>query len=142
MVSISIPLKPNALSPSIATTGRPVSRAPLPSVRGARMRLSSRMPGAALAVQCSTCYTAVPTIHQILLERTKPDSVTGSGPEPSGSKRAALRFIRSCSASLTQESAQALQAEFSAPVLCAFGMTEATHQVTTTDIGQDENPCA
>jgi acyl-CoA synthetase (AMP-forming)/AMP-acid ligase II len=83
----------------------------------------------------ATWYTAVPTIHQILLERSKT--------EPSGSKRAALRFIRSCSAPLTPETAQALQSEFSAPVLCAFGMTEATHQVTTTGIdvtGQDENP--
>jgi acyl-CoA synthetase (AMP-forming)/AMP-acid ligase II len=83
----------------------------------------------------ATWYTAVPTIHQILLERSKT--------EPSGTNRAALRFIRSCSAPLTPEVAQALQAEFSAPVLCAFGMTEATHQVTTTGIdgtGQDETP--
>jgi len=83
----------------------------------------------------ATWYTAVPTIHQILLERSKT--------EPSGTQRAALRFIRSCSAPLTPEVAQALQAEFSAPVLCAFGMTEATHQVTSTGVagtGQDETP--
>jgi acyl-CoA synthetase (AMP-forming)/AMP-acid ligase II len=84
----------------------------------------------------ATWYTAVPTIHQILLERAKTDS----GIDSSGSKRAALRFIRSCSAPLTQETAQALHGEFSAPVVCAFGMTEATHQVTTTSIDQDENP--
>jgi acyl-CoA synthetase (AMP-forming)/AMP-acid ligase II len=36
--------------------------------------------------------------------------------------------------------AQALQAEFSAPALCAFGMTEATHQVASTGIDQDVNP--
>ncbi|MDT5138186.1 MAG: hypothetical protein QOD58_2448 [Mycobacterium sp.] len=80
----------------------------------------------------ATWYTAVPTIHQILLERI----ATGRTESP----RAALRFIRSCSAPLTPEVAQALQAEFSAPVLCAFGMTEATHQVASTGIDQDVNP--
>ena len=85
----------------------------------------------------ATWYTAVPTIHQILLERAKADQ-----PEK---ERVALRFIRSCSAPLTPETAQALQDEFGAPVVCAFGMTEATHQVTTTAIGgtdQTENPAA
>lgn len=77
-------------------------------------------------------YTAVPTIHQILLERNKN--------ETPGSRRAALRFIRSCSAPLTPETAEALQAEFAAPVVCAFGMTEATHQVATTAVNEDENP--
>jgi acyl-CoA synthetase (AMP-forming)/AMP-acid ligase II len=80
----------------------------------------------------ATWYTAVPTIHQILLERAK----TGR-PE---SERARLRFIRSCSAPLTTEAAVALQDKFSAPVVCAFGMTEATHQVATTGIDQDEKP--
>lgn len=82
----------------------------------------------------ATWYTAVPTIHQILLERAETDR--------SGNKRAALRFIRSCSAPLTPETAQALQEEFSAPVVCAFGMTEATHQVATTAIDRIENPAA
>jgi acyl-CoA synthetase (AMP-forming)/AMP-acid ligase II len=88
------------------------------------------------AVQ-ATWYTAVPTMHQILLERAKT--------EQPGSHRAALRFIRSCSAPLTAETAQALQDTFSAPVVCAFGMTEATHQVSTTAIegaGGGENPGA
>jgi len=80
----------------------------------------------------ATWYTAVPTIHQILLERAETD-------RPGD---AALRFIRSCSAPLTAETAQALQDTFSAPVVCAFGMTEATHQVATTEIGHTENPAA
>ncbi|BBZ72874.1 FadD7 family fatty acid--CoA ligase [Mycobacterium paraseoulense] len=80
----------------------------------------------------ATWYTAVPTIHQILLER--------AGADRPGN--AALRFIRSCSAPLTAEAAQALQDTFSAPVVCAFGMTEATHQVATTGIGHAENPAA
>ncbi len=78
----------------------------------------------------ATWYTAVPTIHQILLERAETD-------RPGN---AALRFIRSCSAPLTAETAQALQDTFSAPVVCAFGMTEATHQVATTEIGHTESP--
>ncbi|MCV7079332.1 FadD7 family fatty acid--CoA ligase [Mycobacterium szulgai] len=80
----------------------------------------------------ATWYTAVPTIHQILLER--------AGTESSGGKKAALRFIRSCSAPLTPETAQALQDEFSAPALCAFGMTESTHQVCSTGLDHDDNP--
>ena len=74
----------------------------------------------------ATWYTAVPTIHQILLERAKAEQ-----PE---NNSAALRFIRSCSAPLTPETAQALHDTFSATVVCAFGMTEATHQVATTGI--------
>lgn len=87
------------------------------------------------AVQ-ATWYTAVPTIHQILLERART--------EPPGSAHP-LRFIRSCSAPLTAETAQALHDTLSAPVVCAFGMTEATHQVATTAIGgagYSENPGA
>jgi acyl-CoA synthetase (AMP-forming)/AMP-acid ligase II len=82
----------------------------------------------------ATWYTAVPTIHQILLERNKTDAARRHP--------AALRFIRSCSAPLTPETAQALHDVFSAPVVCAFGMTEATHQVSTTSIDSDENPAA
>lgn len=84
----------------------------------------------------ATWYTAVPTIHQILLERARTEQ-PGSTP--------ALRFIRSCSAPLTAETAQALHDTFSAPVVCAFGMTESTHQVATTAIdgaGHSENPGA
>lgn len=84
----------------------------------------------------ATWYTAVPTIHQILLERARTE-------QPGGTH--ALRFIRSCSAPLTAETAQALHETFSAPVVCAFGMTESTHQVATTAIdgaGSSENPGA
>ena len=82
----------------------------------------------------ATWYTAVPTIHQILLERDRTESAERHP--------AALRFIRSCSAPLTPETAQALHDVFSAPVVCAFGMTEATHQVSTTSVESDENPAA
>ena len=71
----------------------------------------------------ATWFTAVPTIHQILLDRV----AAGTGPAAG-----ALRFIRSCSAALHPETAEALQTQFTAPVLSAYGMTEATHQVAST----------
>ena len=71
----------------------------------------------------ATWFTAVPTIHQILLDRS---------PAQAGSTGTALRFIRSCSAALHPEVAEAVQAKFAAPVLSAYGMTEATHQVAST----------
>ncbi|KAG0166650.1 hypothetical protein DFQ28_005523 [Apophysomyces sp. BC1034] len=63
-------------------------------------------------------YTAVPTIHQILL-RSPPDQV------PS------IRFIRSCSSSLAPSTFHALEKHFRAPVLEAYAMTEAAHQMTS-----------
>ncbi|WFD05091.1 oxalate--CoA ligase [Malassezia vespertilionis] len=64
-------------------------------------------------------YTAVPTIHQILLSTPKPD------PMPT------LRFIRSCSSSLSPSTFHALEDAFGTPVLEAYAMTEAAHQMTT-----------
>jgi acyl-CoA synthetase (AMP-forming)/AMP-acid ligase II len=75
----------------------------------------------------ATWFTAVPTIHQIVLGR----KATGAGPE-----RARLRFIRSCSAALSPETAEALQTTFGASVRSAYGMTEATHQMASTDQGE------
>ncbi|GER51000.1 acyl CoA ligase [Striga asiatica] len=66
----------------------------------------------------ATWYTAVPTIHQIILDRHL------SRPEPSYPK---LRFIRSCSASLAPAIMARLEEAFQAPVLEAYAMTEATH---------------
>ncbi|XVE64856.1 hypothetical protein DITRI_Ditri07aG0135500 [Diplodiscus trichospermus] len=66
----------------------------------------------------ATWYTAVPTIHQIILERRE------SKPEPDYPK---LRFIRSCSASLAPSILTRLEEAFGAPVLEAYAMTEASH---------------
>jgi acyl-CoA synthetase (AMP-forming)/AMP-acid ligase II len=63
-------------------------------------------------------YTAVPTIHQILL-RHPPKQVP------------AIRFIRSCSSSLAPATLHALEQHFKAPVLEAYAMTEASHQMTS-----------
>ena len=70
----------------------------------------------------------MPTIHQILLGRKDTDA------EP---ERARLRFIRSCSAALTPDTAEALQKVFAAPVLSAYGMTEATHQIAKHERDRD-----
>lgn len=64
-------------------------------------------------------YTAVPTIHQILLKTPMPD------PKPK------IRFIRSCSSPLSPKTFHDLEAAFDAPVLEAYAMTEAAHQMTS-----------
>jgi acyl-CoA synthetase (AMP-forming)/AMP-acid ligase II len=74
-----------------------------------------------------TWYSAVPTIHQLLLARADP----GAG-RPAGAAR--LRFIRSCSASLAPDLMMDLEAAFGAPVVEAYGMTEAAHQMTSTPL--------
>ena len=70
-----------------------------------------------------TWYTAVPTIHRILVNRAPHEY-------PSGTPMA-LRFIRSCSAPLDEELAAAITATFRAPLISAYGMTEASHQVSS-----------
>jgi acyl-CoA synthetase (AMP-forming)/AMP-acid ligase II len=72
----------------------------------------------------ATWYSAVPTIHQLLLARA--DKASG---RPPGAER--LRFIRSCSASLAPQVMVGLEAAFGAPVLEAYGMTEAAHQMAS-----------
>jgi oxalate---CoA ligase len=64
-------------------------------------------------------YTAVPTIHQILLKNPPPDAM----PE--------IRFIRSCSSPLSPKTFHELEKAFNAPVLEAYAMTEAAHQMTS-----------
>lgn len=72
----------------------------------------------------ATWYSAVPTIHQLLLARVKKDA-----PRPAGAEK--LRFIRSCSAALPSQVMHDLEAAFGAPVLQAYGMTEAAHQMAS-----------
>lgn len=66
-------------------------------------------------------YTAVPTMHQAILSRAKRNTdVIASTP---------LRFLRSSSASLPAQVMLALNETFNAPVVEAYGMTEAAHQM-------------
>jgi acyl-CoA synthetase (AMP-forming)/AMP-acid ligase II len=69
-----------------------------------------------------TWYTAVPTMHQAILTRAKENEAIIT--------RSHLRFIRSCSASLPPQVLADLEAVFSVPVIEAYGMTEAAHQMT------------
>src|SRR5262249_15333718 len=69
-----------------------------------------------------TWYSSAPTIHQILLARADADGA----PSPSG-----FRFIRSCSAALAGVTLAGLESRFGAPVLEAYAMTEASHQMTS-----------
>lgn len=69
----------------------------------------------------ATWYSAVPTIHQILLMRADDDNA----PQES------FRFIRSCSAALAPSVFNDLESRFGAPVLEAYGMTEASHQMAS-----------
>jgi acyl-CoA synthetase (AMP-forming)/AMP-acid ligase II len=71
----------------------------------------------------ATWYSAVPTIHQVLVSRSKP------GTKPSGAEH--LRFIRSCSAALPPQTMSDMEERFGAPVLEAYGMTEAAHQMAS-----------
>ena len=71
----------------------------------------------------ATWYSAVPTLHQLLAARAQP------GAKPAGAEK--LRFIRSCSASLTPQLMSDLETAFGAPVLEAYGMTEAAHQMAS-----------
>src|SRR5438128_8877361 len=66
-------------------------------------------------------YSAVPTIHEILLQRADSDGAPDRG----------ARFIRSCSAALAPAVLANLEKRFGAPVLEAYGLTEAAHQVAS-----------
>jgi len=71
-----------------------------------------------------TWYSAVPTLHQLLLAR-----VSDRAKRPEGTEK--LRFIRSCSAALPPQVMADLEQAFGAPVLEAYGMTEAAHQMAS-----------
>ena len=64
-------------------------------------------------------YTAVPTIHQILLRNPPPSRIPK------------IRFIRSCSSPLSPKTFHELEEAFNAPVLEAYAMTEGAHQITS-----------
>jgi acyl-CoA synthetase (AMP-forming)/AMP-acid ligase II len=69
----------------------------------------------------ATWYSAVPTIHRTLLLRADTDAPVRSG----------FRFIRSCSSALAPAIFTQMENRFQAPVLEAYGMTEASHQIAT-----------
>ncbi|MGD1000436.1 MAG: amino acid adenylation domain-containing protein [Candidatus Brocadiia bacterium] len=68
-----------------------------------------------------TWYTAVPTMHQSILVQSAAHRATIAN--------CPLRFIRSSSAALAPKVIADLEAVFRAPVVEAYGMTEASHQI-------------
>ena len=70
-----------------------------------------------------TWYTAVPTMHQLILSR--------AGRNQDSVRNAKLRLIRSSSASLPPQVMRELEEVFRAPVIESYGMTEATHQMAS-----------
>jgi acyl-CoA synthetase (AMP-forming)/AMP-acid ligase II len=73
-------------------------------------------------------YSAVPTIHQLLVGRAQERT-----PETRS-----LRFVRSCSAALSPGLMGELEERFQAPVLDAYGMTEAAHQMASNPLPPGE----
>jgi acyl-CoA synthetase (AMP-forming)/AMP-acid ligase II len=70
-----------------------------------------------------TWYTAVPTMHQAILSRASRQADVVA--------RSKLRLVRSSSASLPPQVMGELERIFRAPVIEAYGMTEASHQMTS-----------
>jgi acyl-CoA synthetase (AMP-forming)/AMP-acid ligase II len=70
-----------------------------------------------------TWYTAVPTMHQAILARARQNAaIIAAHP---------LRFIRSSSSSLPPQVIAELEKTFHSPVIEAYGMTEAAHQMAS-----------
>ncbi|MBR72941.1 MAG: AMP-dependent synthetase [Rhodospirillaceae bacterium] len=70
-----------------------------------------------------TWYTAVPTMHQAILSRAERNKETVS--------KNILRFVRSSSASLPPAVMNNLEKTFNTSVIESYGMTEASHQMTS-----------
>ncbi len=73
-------------------------------------------------------YTAVPTMHQNILQLKKQ--------EPK--RKHSLRFIRSSSAPLPETVIAGLEEFFAVPVIEAYGMTEAAHQISSNPLPPDQ----
>ncbi len=68
-------------------------------------------------------YTAVPTMHQAILNL--------AGRNETAIRSGRLRFVRSSSSSLPPQVMERLEQTFGVPVIEAYGMTEAAHQMAS-----------
>jgi oxalate---CoA ligase len=68
----------------------------------------------------ATWLSAGPTLHQMILDRADEAGPPGT-----------LRFARSCSSALSAALLERAEAGYGVPMLEAYGMTEASHQVTS-----------
>jgi acyl-CoA synthetase (AMP-forming)/AMP-acid ligase II len=73
----------------------------------------------------ATWFTAVPTVHETLLDLAGSPYPEADRPGPR------LRFVRSCGAPLNPATHRALERAYGAPLLSAYGTTESTHQATS-----------
>jgi acyl-CoA synthetase (AMP-forming)/AMP-acid ligase II len=77
-------------------------------------------------------YTAVPTMHQAIVARAAGNrAIIEDNP---------LRFIRSSSSSMPPQVIRELEAAFNAPVIEAYGMTEAAHQMASNPLNGKRIP--
>lgn len=76
----------------------------------------------------ATWLTAVPTMLQAILRWAEA--------EPGRATRSGLRLIRSCSAALPPPVGERLEALFGIPVVEAYAMTEAAHQMTSNPLSE------
>jgi acyl-CoA synthetase (AMP-forming)/AMP-acid ligase II len=88
-------------------------------------RLAPRRFRAHLAEHRVTWFSAGPTIHQMLLERAEPTETQ-------------LRFIRSCSSALSPELMRRCEEAYGVPMLEAYGMTEASHEMAANPLPPGE----
>lgn len=72
-----------------------------------------------------TWFSAGPTIHHMLLERAEPATTR-------------LRFTRSCSSALSPELMQRCEDVYGVPMLEAYGMTEASHEMAANELPPGE----
>jgi amino acid adenylation domain-containing protein len=77
-----------------------------------------------------TYYSAVPTMHQALLARYAQD----------GAPSHALRFVRSSSSPLPPAVLAQLEALWGVPVVEAYGMTEASHEMASNALDRPRKP--
>ena len=79
-----------------------------------------------------TWYSCVPTIHQLSTARLNE--------KPEGIEK--LRFVRSCSSALSPVLKEKLEQVLQVPVLEAYGMTEASHQMCSNPLPPRESKAA
>ena len=68
----------------------------------------------------ATWLSAGPTLHQMMLDKADDGGAPGS-----------LRFVRSCSSALAPALLDRAERGYGVPMLEAYGMTEASHQMTS-----------
>jgi acyl-CoA synthetase (AMP-forming)/AMP-acid ligase II len=79
-----------------------------------------------------TWYTAVPTMHQAILARAGQNkAVIAANP---------IRFVRSSSSSMPPQVIVEMEATFGAPLIEAYGMTEASHQMASNPLSGPRKP--